>query len=180
MKTTKKTLFFFLLFLATFLNSCNQKKTIYFDDPNNSLHFSPMEQILKMHPVKITIANWIEYERGPKLKLETEEEAKAAFNNPENWIVKLEITNVNEINNLMTALKKTPIEKAIGMPTNETKICFFDKNGNYKSTIFALDRADNKLYIWDKVYGEETYKVFANILKTKPQETNQPSQKRSE
>ncbi|GEM_PF-2590518 len=179
MKTMKKILFC-LLFLATFLNSCNQEKNVYFDDPNNPLHFAPMEQILTMHPTKITIANWIEYEKHKILKLETEEEAKAAFNNPENWIVKLEITDVNEINKLMTALKKTPIEKAIGMPTNETKICFFDKNGNYKSTIFVPDRGENKLYISDKVYGKETYNVFANILNIKPFDSNQPQQRRSE
>jgi len=134
-----------------------------------------------MHPVKITIASWIEYEEGIKLKLETEEEARAAFSNPENWIVKFEITEVNQINMIMTALNKPPIEKAASMPTGETKICFEDKKGNIKSTIFVLLNGLNELYFSDKVYGEETYNVFAKILNIKPiQESNQPAQKPSE
>jgi len=134
-----------------------------------------------MHPVKITIANWIEYEKHIDLEIETEEEAKAAFNNPENWIVKFEITDVNQIEMIMAALNKPPIEKVIGMPPGETKICFEDKKGNYRSTIFVLMPYLNELYFSDKVYGEETYDTFAKILNIRPgQDANQPEQKPSE
>jgi hypothetical protein len=164
MKTTKKTLFFFLLFLATFLNSCDQKK-YRSNEPNNPFKFSPMEQILKMHPVKITIANWIENEKHMILKLETEEEAKAAFNNPANWITKFEIKDVNEINIIMTALAKSPIESGRDymLPTGY-KISFEDKKGDSRSTTFYLLPDLNNLYLSDKVYGKEVYDVFAKIF----------------
>ena len=79
MKTTKKTLFFFLLFLVTFLNSCDQKK-YRSNEPNNPFHFSPIEQILKMHPVKITIARWIDYIKETKLKISKNNKKQEAGN----------------------------------------------------------------------------------------------------
>jgi hypothetical protein len=186
MKINKNPLFFFLLFLATFLNSCDQKK-YRSNEPNNPFHFSPIEQILKMHPVKITIARWIDYMKETKLKMGTEEEAKAAFNNPANWITVFETNNVNEINIIMTALDKPPIESGRDymLPMGD-KISFEDKKGDFRSTSFYLLSDLNNLYLSNNLYGQETYKVFARIMGNikyelpKNRDTNQPSQKRSE
>jgi hypothetical protein len=131
-----------------------------------------------MRPVKITVARWIDYVKGIKLKIETEEEAIEASNNPKNWIVYFETTDTNEINMIMTALAKPPVETYHNymLPTGD-KISFEDKNGNIKWTAITLVSVpeEKRVYLADKICGEETYNVFANILKIKPmQEANQP------
>ena len=172
MKAIGKILFCFL-FSSVFLISCNQNQK------NNPVGISPINQILKMRPVKITVARWIDYVKETKLKMETEEEAIKAFNNPENWIVYFETADINEIKMIMIALAKPPVEpyRAYMLPIGD-KICFEDKNGRIKWTSLYISGEEKKIYLSDIIYGEETYNVFAKILNVKPiQETNPSSPK---
>ena len=175
MKAIRKILFCFL-FSSIFLTSCNQNRK------NNPIDISPISQILEMKPVKITIARWIDYVKETKLKMETEEEAIEAFNNPENWIVYFETTDINEINMIMIALAKPPVEpyRAYMLPIGD-KIRFEDNKKGVKYTGVNISDSDKKIYLPDIIYGEETYNTFAKILKIKPiQETSQPAQKPTE
>jgi len=175
MKAIRKILFCFL-FSSIFLISCDQ------DQKNNLVGISPISQILKMRPVKITIARWIDYVKETKLKMETEEEAMEAFNNPENWIVYFETTDINEINMIMIALAKPPVEpyREYMLPIGD-KICFEDNKKGVKYTGVNISDSDKKIYLPDIIYGEETYNTFAKILNIRPvQDTNQPEQKPSE
>lgn len=181
---TIKTILFLILLSVICLSSCNQNQ----QKPTcciSPFGISPINLILKMSPVKITIAHWIEVEKEmPKLKMETEQEFIEAVKNPENWIGDFETTYVNQINMIMTALNKPPVEKAIGMPgtmVSENKICFEDTKGNIKWTVFVILPDEKKIYFPDKVYGEETYNTFAKILNIRTvQDANQSEQKPSE
>lgn len=171
MKTIKK---YWLLFLAiVFLSSC--------DSENKPISVSPVSKILKMRPVKITIADW----NSPSEVGMTEQLFIKAFNNPENWIVRFETTDVNQINTIMAGLAKPPVEpyRDYMLPMGY-KISFEDKKGHVKWTMLYLlpDLLEGKRVIsGDRIYGEETYNVFAKILDIKSiQEPNQSSQKPSE
>jgi hypothetical protein len=171
MKTMKK-LFYFLFFVATvFLSSC--------DSENKPISVSPVSEILKMHPVVITVASWIEHEKHVDLKIETEQEFREAVENPKNWIVFFETADVNQINTIMAALAKPSDEAKEGGLELGDKIFFKNKSGHIKWAILWLFPEENKVILGDRIYDEETYNIFANILNIKPIKPNsEPNTKR--
>ncbi|MBN1788138.1 MAG: hypothetical protein JW806_07055 [Sedimentisphaerales bacterium] len=159
MQTVKKTGCLLLLIITVFLGSCNQNRK------DNPFGISPINQILKIHPSKITIAIW----NSPSEVGMTDQLFIEAVKNPENWIVELEISDANQINMIMVALAKPPAEPYSSyMLPMAYKISFEDKNGRIKWTSLNILRPDEKVFLSDIIYGKETYDVFAKILNIKP------------
>jgi hypothetical protein len=180
----KKILFCLFVFIV-FLSSCDKNQA------GRNFSYSPINKILKMNPVKISVASWIEYEKHI-LRLPTEEDAIRAIEEPNNWTVYLETTDVTQINTIMAALRIPMVESSrcgLGNPNIGEKICFEDKNGKARWTVMYLSVDEKKIYSPDGVYGEETYCTLEGIFKpaymkfeserAEIQESNQPVQKPS-
>jgi len=176
MRTTRKVLFCLFIF-AMFLSSCDKNQA------GRNFSYSSINKILRMHPVKITIAEW----NSPSEVGMTEQLFIEAVENPKNWIVRFETTDVNQINTIMIALAKPPVEpySAYMLPM-EYKISFEDKNSRIKWTSLNISGDyDKRVFLSDIIYGKETYNVFAKILNNikyeslpQIQEMNAPAQKR--
>ncbi len=157
----RKVSFFLFIIVVMFLCSCDKNQT------GKISSYSPINEILKTNPVKISVASWIEYEKHI-LGLPTEADAIRAMEDPNNWTVYLETSDVTQINAIMKALRKPMVEPSkcgLGNPNIGEKLCFEDKNGKIKWTVLYFSIDEKKVYSPEGIYGEETYRILEDVLK---------------
>lgn len=183
MKNTKEIFYCLLLVAVSFLGSCD---SVDLENANESVLLdwgilSPISQILEMPPVKITFSRTIERKKEEYPKIKTKQDLKRVFDDPKNFKTILEVTDINDINSIMTALSG-PSVGAGAFLSDMIWMKFTDKHGITKKTMIRTVPNDlcvdineetgrrirtysmNKVYLVDRTYGEASYEILNNFL----------------
>jgi hypothetical protein len=144
-----------LLVVMFFLGSCQSGE-------NRLGYEASFSRIRKMRPIKITIVNGAKYKQYFLEGKRPEKDSNA----PIDWV---EITDINQIDMIMSAISKQPLRKDVLAITGECDkgraIVFEDGNGKIEWTALIMCYPGEILYLSHGIYGGETYHTLAKFLK---------------